>query len=148
MPDASLPAAGLPWFMALFGRDSLITSYQAIPFVPELARTTLLALGAQQATEWDDFRDAEPGKILHELRHGELAHFRRTAALAVLRLGRRDAAVPDRARRVRAVDRRRRDGPTAGGRGPGRAGVDRAATATSTATATSSTRPATRRPAW
>ena len=72
---SSLPAAGLPWFMALFGRDSLITSYQAIPFVPELARTTLLALGAQQATEWDDFRDAEPGKILHELRDGELAHF-------------------------------------------------------------------------
>jgi glycogen debranching enzyme len=75
VPDSSLPAAGLPWFMALFGRDSLLTSYQAIPFVPELARTTLLALGAHQATEWDDFRDAEPGKILHELRHGELAHF-------------------------------------------------------------------------
>jgi glycogen debranching enzyme len=76
VPDSSLPAAGLPWFMALFGRDSLITSYQAIPFVPELARTTLLALGAHQATDWDDFRDAEPGKILHELRHGELAYFR------------------------------------------------------------------------
>jgi glycogen debranching enzyme len=75
VPDSSLPAAGLPWFMALFGRDSLITSYQAIPFVPELARTTLLALGAHQATEFDDFRDAEPGKILHELRHGELAYF-------------------------------------------------------------------------
>src|SRR5262245_44721778 len=75
VPDSSLPAAGLPWFMALFGRDSLITSYQAIPFVPELARTTLLALGAHQATAFDDFRDAEPGKILHELRHGELAHF-------------------------------------------------------------------------
>ncbi len=75
VPEASLPAAGLPWFMALFGRDSLITSYQAIPFAPELARTTLLALGAHQATGWDDFRDAEPGKILHELRHGELAVF-------------------------------------------------------------------------
>jgi glycogen debranching enzyme len=75
VPDASLPAAGLPWFMALFGRDSLITSYQAVPFVPELARTTLLALGAHQATEWNDFRDSEPGKILHELRHGELAYF-------------------------------------------------------------------------
>jgi len=75
VPDSSLPAAGLPWFMALFGRDSLITSYQAIPFVPELARTTLLALGAHQATGMDDFRDAEPGKILHELRDGELAHF-------------------------------------------------------------------------
>ena len=45
VPSASLPAAGLPWFMALFGRDSLITSYQALPFVPELARTTLRALG-------------------------------------------------------------------------------------------------------
>jgi glycogen debranching enzyme len=75
VPDSSLPAAGLPWFMALIGRDSLITSYQAIPFVPELARTTLLALGAHQATGFDDFRDAEPGKILHELRHGELAQF-------------------------------------------------------------------------
>jgi glycogen debranching enzyme len=75
VPDSSLPAAGLPWFMALFGRDSLITSYQALPFVPELARTTLRALGAQQATDFDDFRDAEPGKILHELRHGELTHF-------------------------------------------------------------------------
>src|SRR2546421_6128243 len=75
VPDSSLPAAGLPWFMALFGRDSLLTSYQALPFVPELARTTLRALAAQQATEMDDFRDAEPGKILHELRMGELTHF-------------------------------------------------------------------------
>jgi len=73
--SASLPAAGLPWFMAVFGRDSLLTSYQALPFVPELARTTLRALAAQQATESDDLRDAEPGKILHELRLGEMAHF-------------------------------------------------------------------------
>jgi glycogen debranching enzyme len=69
----SLPAAGLPWFMALFGRDSIITSYQALPFQPRLALTTLEALAALQATEFDDFRDAEPGKILHELRCGELA---------------------------------------------------------------------------
>jgi glycogen debranching enzyme len=75
IPDAALPAAGLPWFMALFGRDSLIASYQALPFAPELCRTTLRALAAQQATDLDDFRDAEPGKILHELRHGELTHF-------------------------------------------------------------------------
>lgn len=75
IPDASLPAAGLPWFMALFGRDSLLTSYQTLPFVPELARTTLWALAAKQATGYDDFRDAAPGKILHELRHGELAFF-------------------------------------------------------------------------
>jgi glycogen debranching enzyme len=69
---SALPAAGLPWFMALFGRDSLITSYQALPFAPELCRSTLRALAARQATGFDDFRDAEPGKILHELRHGEL----------------------------------------------------------------------------
>jgi glycogen debranching enzyme len=72
VPGASLPAAGLPWFMALFGRDSLITSYQALPIQPALARTALLALAAAQATEVDDFRDAEPGKILHELRYGEM----------------------------------------------------------------------------
>jgi glycogen debranching enzyme len=72
VPGASLPAAGLPWFMALFGRDSLIASYQALPMQPDLARTTLIALAASQATEDDAFRDAEPGKILHELRYGEL----------------------------------------------------------------------------
>ena len=72
---ASVPAAGLPWFMALFGRDSIITSYQAIPFAPELAKTTLRVLAARQCTQIDDFRDGEPGKILHELRVGELTHF-------------------------------------------------------------------------
>jgi glycogen debranching enzyme len=74
-PGRSLPAAGLPWFMTVFGRDSLITSYQALPFTPELAATTLLVLAARQAKEIDDFRDAEPGKILHEIRFGELTRF-------------------------------------------------------------------------
>jgi glycogen debranching enzyme len=74
-PGASMPAAGLPWFMTVFGRDSLITSFQALPFVPELTATTLRVLAALQATELDDFRDAEPGKILHEVRFGELTHF-------------------------------------------------------------------------
>jgi glycogen debranching enzyme len=69
----SLPAGGLPWFMALFGRDSLVTSYETLPFQPLLARTTLEALARLQAREDDAFRDAEPGKILHELRFGELA---------------------------------------------------------------------------
>jgi glycogen debranching enzyme len=69
---ATLPAAGLPWFMALFGRDSLITSYQALPYLPGLAATTLRVLAARQATERDDFHEQEPGKILHELRFGEL----------------------------------------------------------------------------
>ena len=74
-PGASLPAAGLPWFMTVFGRDSLITSFQALPFTPELAATTLRVLAARQATEDDPFRDAEPGKILHEIRFGELTRF-------------------------------------------------------------------------
>ncbi|GAA0897005.1 amylo-alpha-1,6-glucosidase [Virgisporangium aurantiacum] len=72
--EGAVPAAGLPWFMALFGRDSLITSYQALPFAPDLCRATLRALAALQADAVDDFRDAEPGKIPHELRHGELVH--------------------------------------------------------------------------
>jgi glycogen debranching enzyme len=73
--DAALPAAGLPWFMALFGRDSLITSYQALPFVPELAATTLRMLAERQGREINDYREEEPGKILHELRFGELTAF-------------------------------------------------------------------------
>jgi glycogen debranching enzyme len=68
-----MPGGGIPWFMAVFGRDSLITSYCALPFEPDLTRSTLEALAALQATEWDNFRDAEPGKILHELRRGTLA---------------------------------------------------------------------------
>jgi glycogen debranching enzyme len=73
-PD-SMPAAGLPWFMALFGRDSIITSYQALPFAPELAVITLRQLARRQGRELDEFREEEPGKILHELRLGELTAF-------------------------------------------------------------------------
>jgi glycogen debranching enzyme len=69
---ATLPAAGLPWFMALFGRDSLIASLQALPYLPALAATTLRVLAARQADVFDDFHEQEPGKILHELRFGEL----------------------------------------------------------------------------
>ncbi|MEP7112135.1 MAG: glycogen debranching N-terminal domain-containing protein, partial [Ilumatobacteraceae bacterium] len=75
VPGASLPAAGLPWFMALFGRDSLLTSYQALPFTPDLAATTLRVLAKSQGDVVDGFRDEEPGKILHELRVGELTKF-------------------------------------------------------------------------
>ncbi|HEX5741104.1 MAG TPA: glycogen debranching N-terminal domain-containing protein, partial [Pilimelia sp.] len=71
----SLPAAGLPWFMAIFGRDSILTSLQALPFAPELARTTLRALGDWQGATVDDFRDEDPGRILHEMRYGESAAF-------------------------------------------------------------------------
>jgi glycogen debranching enzyme len=71
-----VPAAGLPWFVALFGRDTLIVSLQTMIVYPEFAAGTLEALARYQATERDDYRDAEPGKILHELRYGELAHFK------------------------------------------------------------------------
>ena len=71
-----LPAAGLPWFVAPFGRDSLIVSLQNILVYPEFAMGALQVLGSMQAKEDDPYRDAEPGKILHELRSGELAHFK------------------------------------------------------------------------
>jgi glycogen debranching enzyme len=71
-----VPAAGLPWFVALFGRDTLIVSLQTMIVYPEFAAGTLEVLARYQATERDDYRDAEPGKILHELRCGELAHFK------------------------------------------------------------------------
>ena len=71
-----VPAAGLPWFVALFGRDSLIISLQNAIVHPEFARGALVVLARWQATARDDYRDAEPGKIHHELRRGELAHFK------------------------------------------------------------------------
>ena len=71
----ALPAAGLPWFMTMFGRDSIFTSLQALPFTPELAATTLRALGDWQGVRLDDFRDEDPGRILHEMRYGELTAF-------------------------------------------------------------------------
>ena len=71
-----VPAAGVPWFVGLFGRDSLIVSLQNAMVYPDFARGALDVLGRYQATKRDDYRDAEPGKIMHELRHGELAHFK------------------------------------------------------------------------
>ncbi len=75
LPGHALPAAGLPWFMTLFGRDSMIASYQALPFSSNLAIATLRALAQRQGTRIDDFRDEEPGKILHEARFGEMTAF-------------------------------------------------------------------------
>jgi glycogen debranching enzyme len=71
----SLPAAGLPWFMSMFGRDSILTSLQALPFVPDLAATTIRVLADWQGTRSDDFRDEDPGRIVHEMRYGELTAF-------------------------------------------------------------------------
>jgi glycogen debranching enzyme len=72
-PDERYVAAGVPWFATLFGRDSLIASFQALAFRPQIAVETLSVLAAYQATKDDAWRDAEPGKILHELRIGEMA---------------------------------------------------------------------------
>jgi glycogen debranching enzyme len=68
-----LPAAGMPWFMTVFGRDTLITCLQTLLFGPELARSALEVLAELQATEDDPTRDAEPGKIVHEVRRGKAA---------------------------------------------------------------------------
>ena len=70
------PAAGVPWFLCLFGRDSLLTSAFALPYRPELASATCRALAAVQGTVHDPARLEQPGRIVHELRHGELARFR------------------------------------------------------------------------
>jgi glycogen debranching enzyme len=72
-PDGFVPYAGIPWFVAPFGRDALITSLQVLPFEPEFARGTLRYLARLQGTVDDAFTDQEPGKILHEYRRGEMA---------------------------------------------------------------------------
>lgn len=68
-----LPAAGMPWFMTVFGRDTLIASLQTLLFGPELACGALRTLAALQALEDDPSIDAEPGKIVHEVREGKAA---------------------------------------------------------------------------
>ncbi len=65
-------AAGVPWFAALFGRDSLISSYQTLLLDSDLARDTLRVLASYQGTTENDERDEDPGKILHERRSGEM----------------------------------------------------------------------------
>ncbi len=71
--DDQLPAAGIPWYVAPFGRDSLLSACESLIINPEVARGTLLVLAGLQAQADEAWRDAEPGKILHELRIGELA---------------------------------------------------------------------------
>ncbi|MGH6993875.1 MAG: amylo-alpha-1,6-glucosidase [Caulobacteraceae bacterium] len=71
-----VPAGGVPWFLALFGRDSLIVSLQNAMVYPQFAKGALDVLSRFQAKKRDDYRDAEPGKIMHEYRRGELAHFK------------------------------------------------------------------------
>jgi glycogen debranching enzyme len=75
LPGKAIVAAGLPWFMTIFGRDSLIVGLQALPFAPGFAEAALRILAVRQGTRVDQFRDEEPGKILHEQRFGELTAF-------------------------------------------------------------------------
>ncbi len=72
--DALFVAAGIPWYAALFGRDSIITALEHLWISPALAKHTLMLLARGQGTRDDPTRDEEPGKILHEMRRGELAN--------------------------------------------------------------------------
>ena len=65
-------AAGIPWFATMFGRDSIIAAYQSLSLNPSLAKDTLRTLAKLQGTEYNDWKDEEPGKILHEYRQGEM----------------------------------------------------------------------------
>jgi glycogen debranching enzyme len=71
--EGKILSAGIPWFATLFGRDSIIAAMQTLMFNPALARQTLKVLAAYQGQKEDEWRDEEPGKILHELRFGEMS---------------------------------------------------------------------------
>jgi glycogen debranching enzyme len=73
--EEMVPAAGIPWFVSLFGRDALVVSLQTLSLSPGLTAGSLQALAALQGDRYDDRRDLQPGKVEHEFRHGELAHF-------------------------------------------------------------------------
>ncbi|MGI8484191.1 MAG: amylo-alpha-1,6-glucosidase [Thermomicrobiales bacterium] len=72
-PDGDIPAAGIPWFIAPFGRDSLIVALQTVHAYPKRIASTLRLLAKLQGTKVDSWREEQPGKILHEMRYGDMA---------------------------------------------------------------------------
>ena len=133
--------------MTMFGRDSIFTSLQALPFTPELAATTLRVLGERQGTRVDDFRDEDPGRILHEMRYGEMTAFEERPHSPYY--GTADATplfvvLLDEYERWTGDTQAR---PRARARGARRAATGSTSTPTCRATATSRTSGATRRPA-
>jgi glycogen debranching enzyme len=71
-----VPDAGVPWYAVPFGRDAIITALQTLVYNPDIAEGTLRFLAATQGTKVDEYKEEEPGKIMHELRRGELARLR------------------------------------------------------------------------
>ncbi|MCS7068685.1 MAG: glycogen debranching N-terminal domain-containing protein [Meiothermus sp.] len=82
LPEGLFPAAGIPWYVCPFGRDSLLTAYMMQPWAPEVARGVLSYLARHQGTQVNAFLDETPGKIIHEMRLGELS---RTGKVPFLR---------------------------------------------------------------
>ena len=125
-PERVVVAAGAPWFMTVFGRDSLLTAWMALLVDPDLARGVLQTLARFQGTEVDPRHEEEPGRILHEMRFGDAASLSLGRREHLLRHGRRHAAVRHAARRDAALGR----GPRAGRRAAAQRGtghrVDRA----------------------